>query len=75
MEPVTIYTITPGKPETIGYDPARFIVKGTGKTAIIDSWAPSLGWLDNRKDIDAAELAHHLENMKNQGFRVEEIRI
>lgn len=72
---ITVYTISPGAPGTENYDPARFIVKESGNQVEIDTWAPSLGWWSNRPDMDPEKLEAHLENMKKDGFRVEEIRI
>lgn len=70
----TVYTITPGTPETAEYDPSRFVAMGPDPDPVIYSWAPAFGWI-KRPDINPEKLARHLENMRREGFNVETIRI
>lgn len=70
-----IIDIRPGTPEAKNHDPARFVVRGDGRRANIDTYGPAWGWMVQRYDIGPEELARHLEQMKAEGFIVTETTI
>jgi hypothetical protein len=72
---IRIIDIRPGTPETRGNDPARFVIRGDGRRASIDTYGPSFGWICQRYDIGPEDLAQHLDQMRAEGFIVTETTI